>query len=372
MKRVLELGQIVAGPTAGLVFADMGFEVIKIEKPGTGDVARELSGSSSGTFMYYNRGKKSLELDIRTEKGKNVFKKLVETADIVIENMAPGTMDRLGFSYEELKKINSKIIYMSIKGYMDGPYKNRKSLDYPIEIESGLAYMTGTKGKPLRMGASIVDMVAAILGVAKVLQLLSENKSGLVEIGLFETAMFLTGQHIATYQLEGYDLPPINEKNFAWGIYDYFMTGDNKKIFIAVATDDQWKKFCTGFDLNNLLSDQKFNSNGERYRQRDFLIPLIQKKLLSLNYDEVKKRLDLYNISYGTLNRPWDLLHDPQAMKYMVNVTYNNQNYEVPRLPFSVADIHNAPKLGNCNKTILSDLGYTKDEIEELKKEIII
>ena len=115
----------------------MGFEVIKIEKPGTGDVARELSGSSSGTFMYYNRGKKSLELDIRTEKGKNVFKKLVRTADIVIENMAPGTMDRLGFSYEELKKINSKIIYMSIKGYMDGPYKNRKSLDYPIEIESG-------------------------------------------------------------------------------------------------------------------------------------------------------------------------------------------------------------------------------------------
>jgi crotonobetainyl-CoA:carnitine CoA-transferase CaiB-like acyl-CoA transferase len=369
---VVEIGQIVAGPTAGLTLADMGFEVIKIEKPRTGDVSRTLNGTSAGTFLYYNRGKKSVELDIRKEKGKEILRKLLKTADIVVENMAPGTMDRLGFSYENVKNINDRIIYMSIKGYMEGPYHNRKSLDYPIEIESGLAYMTGTTGNPMRMGASVVDMVAAILGVTRVLQLISENKSGFVEIGLFETAMFLAGQHIATYQVEGRDLPPINEKNFAWGIYDYFTTSDNKKIFIAVTTDDQWRNFCEGFGLENFVSDEKFSSNRERYERRDFLIPEIQRKLLSMDYDDIKKHLDLYNISYGTLNRPWDLLHDVQATKYMVNMTYRNHDYEVPRLPFSVSKTCSAPELGNQTNEILSGLGYNKNEIKDLKKEMVI
>ncbi len=371
MKRVIELGQIVAGPTAGLIFADMGYEVIKIEKPGSGDVSRELDGTSAGTFMYYNRGKKSIELDIKTGFGKEVLTKLLKTSDIIVENMAPGAMAQLGFSYEDVKKINSKIIYISIKGYMEGPYEKRKSLDYPIEIESGLAYMTGTKDHPMRMGASIVDMVAAILGVTRAFQLISENKSGLVEIGLFETAMFLGGQHIATYQLEKYDLDPINEANFAWGIYDYFMTSDNKKLFIAVATDDQWKKFCEGFDLQNIVLNKEFSTNSKRYRYRNTLIPLIQKKLLSMNYIEIKNRLDLYNISYGTFNRPWDLLHDAHALKYMVNVNYNNNNYEVPHLPFSVAANNNAPSLGNCTGEILSDLGYSKAQINRAINQVI-
>ena len=371
MKRVIELGQIVAGPTAGLIFADMGFEVIKVEKPGSGDVSRELTGTSAGTFMYYNRGKKSLELDIKTDFGKEVLTKLLSTADIIVENMAPGTMEKLGFSYEDVKKINSKIIYVSIKGYMKGPYENRKSLDYPVEIESGLAYMTGTKDRPMRMGASIVDMVAAILGVTKSFQLISENKGGLVEIGLFETAMFLAGQHIATYQIEKKGLEPINEMNFAWGIYDYFMSSDNKKLFIAVATDYQWKKFCEGFGLESLITDEKFSSNNARYMHRDFLIPLIQKKLLYMNYEEIKNILDLYNISYGTLNKPWDLLHDPQALRYMVNMNYNNNSYAVPRRAFSVAQNTNAPPLGNCTKKILSDLGYSDTRIEEAIKTMI-
>ncbi|WP_337861016.1 CaiB/BaiF CoA-transferase family protein [Ferroplasma sp.] len=366
MKRVIELGQIVAGPTAGLIFSDMGFEVIKIEKPGNGDISRELGGTSAGTFMYYNRGKKSLELDIKTETGKEVLKKLLKTADIVIENMAPGKMAKLGFSYEEVKNINSRIIYISIKGYMDGPYKDRKTLDYPVEIESGLAYMTGLDGKPMRMGASIVDMAAAMLAAVKAFQLISQNKPGLVEIGLFETAMFLVGQHIATYQLIGHDLPPINERNFAWGIYDYFTTSDNKEIFIAVTTDDQWKNFCAGFNMNGLFENKQFSTNNGRYENRDFLIPAIKKKLLSMTYAKVKKILELNNISYGTLNRPWDLLHDPQALKYMVNMNFDNANYKVPELPFSVSENNNAPLLGNCNKEILTELGYTAGEIDKL------
>jgi crotonobetainyl-CoA:carnitine CoA-transferase CaiB-like acyl-CoA transferase len=372
MKRVLEIGQIVAGPTAGLMLADMGYEVIKIEKPGTGDVSRNLNGTSAGTFLYYNRGKKSVSLDIGKEHGKEILRGLIKNSTIIIENMAPGTMDKLGFSFEECKKINPDIIYLSLKGYMEGPYHGRKSLDYPIEIESGLAYMTGMKGKPMRMGASVVDMAAAIIGVSRILQFISENRSGFIEIGLFETAMFLAGQHIATYEIDNEDLPPLNEKNFAWGIYDYFLSADNKKIFIAVATDDQWKDFCRAFEMKNFTGNPDTETNAGRYAHRDTLIPEIQKVLLAMDYNTIKERLDFYNISYGVLNRPWDLLHDVHAEKYLLDTTYLNKDYKIPGMPFAEPGKHLAPTLGRDTESVLSEAGYTNEQIRAFKGEMII
>ncbi|MEM0140194.1 MAG: CaiB/BaiF CoA-transferase family protein [Ferroplasma sp.] len=369
MKRVIEIGQIVAGPTAGLLLSDFGYEVIKIERPEIGDVSRNLTGTSSGTFPYYNRGKKSLSIDISTDKGKEILSRLIKTADIIIENMSPGSMDRLGFSYENVKKINEKIIYLSIKGYMEGPYHGRKSLDYPIEIESGLAYMTGKYGHPMRMGASIVDMVAAILGVTRIFNMIGNNEHGFVEIGLFETAMFLAGQHIATYQIEKKDLPPINEKNFAWGVYDYFMTSDNKKIFIAVSSDGQWKDFCRAFSMAPMFIGNEYMANNLRYEKRDILIPEIQKKLILMKFEDIIKILLKYNISYAAVNKPWDLLSDKQAIKYMVNVKYKNNDYTVPALPFMHAENMDAPKLGSDNYAILAELGYNVNEIDEISKE---
>ena len=372
MKRVIEIGQIVAGPTAGLVLADMGYEIIKIEKPGSGDVSRTLNGTSAGTFLYYNRDKKSVSLDISKEQGKKILRSLIKTSNIIIENLAPGTMNRLGFSYEDCKKLKPDIIYLSIKGYMEGPYHGRKSLDYPIEIESGLAYMTGISGKPMRMGASVVDMVAAIIGVSRILQYISEGRTGFIEVGLFETAMFLTGQHIATYEIEKRDLLPINERNFAWGVYDYFLSADNKKIFIAVATDAQWKDFCQAFDLKNLKENKNFDDNAARYDNRDIIIPEIQRNLISLDFNAIKEKLDVHNISYGVLNRPWDLLNDPQAQEYLLNTEYMGNSYKIPGLPFAEAKQHSAPVLGKDTETILSGLGYSGDEIKKFKEEMVI
>ena len=372
MKRVLEIGQIVAGPTAGLMLADMGYEVIKIEKPGKGDVSRSLNGTSAGTFIYYNRDKESVSLDIGKDQGKEILRKLIKISEIIIENMAPGTMARLGFSYEECRKINPNIIYLSVKGYMAGPYHNRKSLDYPIEIESGLAYMTGISGKPMRMGASVVDMAAAIIGVSRILQYISEGTTGFIEIGLFETAMFLAGQHIATYQIEKKDLPPINEKNFAWGVYDYFLSSDNKKIFIAVATDAQWKDFCTAFDLKSLKENKNFDDNAARYDNRDIIIPEIQRNLISLDFNAIRQKLDTYNISYGVLNRPWDLLNDPQAQEYLLDTEYMDNRYKIPGLPFAEAKHHSAPTLGKDTEAVISVIGYAGDEIKKLKEEMVI
>ncbi len=372
MKKVIEIGQIVAGPTAGLILSDYGYDVIKIEKPGTGDIARNLSGTSSGTFPYYNRGKRSLTLDISKEEGRKVMSRIIKSADIIIENLAPGSMEKLGFGYNDVKKLNEKIIYLSIKGYMEGPYHHRKSLDYPIEIESGLAYMTGKYNEPMRMGASIVDMTAAILGVTRVFDMLANQKYGYIEIGLFETAMFLVGQHIATYQINGQDIPPINERNFAWGVYDYFLTADNKRIFIAVSTDEQWKGFCDAFSMDGSFSSKKYATNSDRYSNRDVLIPEIQKKLILMSFTEIKNNLDKFNISYGILNRPWDLLKDVHAERYMFNSSYNGVDYKFPATPPVHSSNASVPDLGRDNYTILTEFGYTKDEIDRMVSANII
>ena len=253
MKRVLEIGHIVAGPMAGLLLADLGYEVIKVESPGKGDISRRLTGTSSGVFPFYNRNKKSLTVDLNSKEGREIFLKLVEGADIVIDNLGPGAMNKLSLSFSELTNRNSGLIFLSLKGYGRGPYQNRKSLDYPIEVHSGLAYMTGLSGRPMRVGGSLVDMAGAMMGVISILNAeIARNTTGkgkYIEIGLFETAAFLVGQHIATFQLNKRELKPINEEGFAWGIYDFFKSKDSREIFIAVTTDNQWRDFCRAFEL---------------------------------------------------------------------------------------------------------------------------
>ncbi len=373
--RVVELGHIVAGPCAGLILADFGFEVIKIERPGSGDISRTLSGQSSGAFPFYNRNKKSLSLDISAEKGKEVFSKLVKVSDIIIDNLGPGSVAKYGFSYDKIKELNDRIIYVSLKGYGSGPYENRKSLDYPIEVHSGLAYMNGLKGRPMRVGASIIDMSAAMFGVMGVLNaLLEREKSGKgqhIDVGMFETAAFFMGQHIASYQNEGRELQPINEEGFAWGIYDFFRTSDGIEIFIAVTTDPQWSKFCEAFSLD-ICSNKDYDTNLARFSRRDILIPLITKRIDSMASDAVIQILVRENISYALLNKPSDLLNDPHLSRKMIRIKYGGEYLSVPETPIGSVKGSNPPQLGEHDKEILTALGYTKEEIEEMRHKGII
>ncbi len=374
--RALEIGHIVAGPTAGLLLSSIGFEVIKIEKPNEGDIARRLPGSSSGTFPYLNWGKKSITLDIFKDEGKEIFKKLLKTSDILIDNLGRGALDKAGFSYDEIKKINPKIIYASIKAYGYGPFENRKSLDYPIEVHSGLAYMTGLKNRPLRLGASIVDIGAAMFAVIGILEkLLEREKTGLggfIDVGLFETAMFFVGQHISTYQVLGKEILPINEEGFAWGIYDFFETKDGNVIFIAVTTDKQWKEFCKSLNLN-ICDDARFEKNEDRYKNRSFLIPYLQDIIRKFNIDEITKLLENNNISYAKLNKPWDLLEDPHASRKMIDVVFNNKEIKVPTPPI-INETKNkkVPPLGESTYEILHELGYNDNDIISLKQKGVI
>jgi len=376
MVRVIEVGHLVAGPSAGLIFSDLGFEVIKIEEPNRGDTARYFTGPSSGTFAYFNRNKKSLALNLKHEKGKEVFFKLVKTADILIDNLGFGTMNKLGLDYQVLSQQNQKLIYLSIKGYAKGPYEKRNSLDFPIEVHSGIAYMTGLKNRPMRLGASIVDISAAMLGVILALKALIERektgKGKYLEVGLFETAILLVGQHIASYQINNNKpLNPINEEGFAWGIYDFFETKDGYKIFIGVTTDSQWQKFCKALNLS-YCNDERFSTNEKRYEMRDFLIPEIAKVIKEYKKDELISLLLENNISFAELNKPWDLINDIHAKKYMVPVLWKGKEIMVPKIVNESNLITDPPELGENTEEILKELGYNENDIDYLKREKVI
>lgn len=375
MKRVLEIGHIVAGPMAGLLLADLGYEVIKVESPGKGDISRRLTGTSSGVFPFYNRNKKSLTVDLNSKEGREIFLKLVEGADIVIDNLGPGAMNKLSLSFSELTNRNSGLIFLSLKGYGRGPYQNRKSLDYPIEVHSGLAYMTGLSGRPMRVGGSLVDMAGAMMGVISILNAeIARNTTGkgkYIEIGLFETAAFLVGQHIATFQLNKRELKPINEEGFAWGIYDFFKSKDSREIFIAVTTDNQWRDFCRAFELT-VCDDPSLDSNEKRFAKRGFLIGLVAEKMSALDYSEIMDKLTKANVAYASLNRPWDLLTDLQLSSKLITETYNEMKLLIPSTPLEESALGSPPMLGEHTNDLLKSLGYTEGEVKSLRERGVI
>ena len=375
MIKVLEIGHIVAGPTAGLILSDLGYDVIKIERPGDGDIARRLTGSSSGAFPFYNRNKKSLTVDMSSEEGKKIFLNLAEQSGVIIDNLGYGAMDRLGLSYEVISRRNPKIVYLSMKGYGKGVYEKRKSLDYPIEVHSGLAYMTGLTGKPMRVGGSLVDMSAAMFGVIAVLNAMFEmRESGVgkyIDIGLFESSVFLMGQHIATYQINQRELKPINEEGFAWAIYDFFPTKEGRSLFIAVTTDNQWRDFCNGLELG-VCNDVSLDRNEKRFEKRDMLYGLISEKTSKIAIGDLMNLLEKMNIAFAVLNKPWDMLADPQASAKMVTEIYENRPIRVPVTPTGGLMRGNPPGLGENTDEILQNLGYSSKEIQELKAKGVI
>ncbi|MGH8223665.1 MAG: CaiB/BaiF CoA transferase family protein, partial [Woeseiaceae bacterium] len=198
--RVVEFTHMIMGPACGMALAELGADVIKVEPPG-GDKTRHLAGSGSGYFPMYNRNKRSICLDVKSDAGREAALRLIDSADVFIENFRPGTMERLGFGYEALAGRNPRLVYCSEKGFLTGPYEKRTALDEVAQMMSGLAYMTGPPGRPLRAGASVVDVQGALFGALGILAAIVERESTgrgkHVTASLFESAVFLVGQHMA-------------------------------------------------------------------------------------------------------------------------------------------------------------------------------
>ncbi|MFC7610521.1 CaiB/BaiF CoA transferase family protein [Teichococcus aestuarii] len=270
--RVLEFSHTIMGPCAGLLLADMGADVVKVEPAPDGDRTRRLPGFAAGFFATFNRNKRSIALDLKHPEGRATLHRLVADADIVLENYGPGTMERLGCGWEDLHRLNPRLIYLALKGYLGGPYGNRPALDEVVQFQSGLAYMTGPPGQPLRAGASVIDILGAVFGVTGVLAALRERErtgeGQRVGSALFESAAFLMGSHIAGGAAMGEPPPPMPARRGAWGIYDVFQASCGTQLFIGVTSDAQWERFCAAFGLEELAGDPRLATNAQRVRER--------------------------------------------------------------------------------------------------------
>lgn len=376
--RVLELGHTVMGPTCGMILADLGAEVYKVEPIGDGDPTRSLGGFGSAFFPCFNRNKQSLSLDLKASAGRNLFLDLVATADILIENYAPGTMERLGLDYPSCSKRNQGLIYCSLKGFMPGPYAHRPALDEVVQMMGGLAYMTGPTGQPLRAGSSITDIFAGSFGVIGILTALHERtttgKGKHVQSTLFESVAFLVSQHIGVAAISGTPPPPMPERGRAWAIYDLFTTADNRQVFVGITSEQQWQRMCSAFGFQDWANDRRLASNQDRINARERLLPALAERFAGFTEEQLLATADRARIPCAPVNQPMDLVNDPHLLKTdgLVAVqTPNGKTAMLPRIPLQMNGAgfplrSQPPAVGNGTRAVCRALGLPEEEIEQL------
>ena len=379
--RVVEFTHMVMGPACGMVLADLGAEVIKVEPIGHGrhgDATRELIGSGAGFFPMFNRNKKSLALDLETPGGKEAVLRLIATADVVAENFKPGTMTKLGLDYASLKRLNPRLIYVSHKGFLPGPYEHRTALDEVVQMMGGLAYMTGRPGDPLRAGTSVNDIMGGMFGAIGVMAALAQReKTGLgqeVQSALFENNVFLMAQHMMQFAVTGKAAAPMPARISAWAVYDVFKVRDDEQIFLAVVSDTAWATFCNAFGFDDLKADERLRSNNDRVRARDWMMPLLRARLAGHSAAELAAVFEANSLPFAPITRPQDLLDDPhlKATGGLASLTLpNGKPAQTVLLPLTLDGKRpgvrlNPPALGEHSHALLTELGYDEATIRRL------
>jgi len=375
--RVAEFCHVVMGPTCGLVLADLGAEVIKIEPP-EGDHTRKLVASGAGFFPTYNRNKKSFAVDLRAPEGREAVLKLVASADVLTENFRTGAMDKLGFGYEALKKIRPELIYCSMKGFLAGPYQHRTGLDEVVQMMGGLAYMTGGRHGPLRAGASVNDVMGGMFGAIAILAALHQRtdtgKGQYVQSALFENNAFLVAQHMMEGLASGKTVPPMPDRTRAWAIYDNFRTRDGELVFVGVVTDTQWKIFCDSFGLATLLADPALATNPQRVEARPRILPIVTEIFVKMTKQELMDRCEALGLPFAPIAKPDDLFDDPHlnASGGLTPLTLpDGRKTKVPNLPIEMDGMRfgtrlDLPRVGEHTRELLAGLGYRPDEVAAL------
>jgi len=379
--KIIEFTHYVMGPSIGVILADLGAEVIKIE-PIEGDPTRRLLGSGAGYFPMYNRNKKSIRVDLRSTAGVKVATDLARWSDVVIENFRPGVMTRLGLDYEALSQANQGLIYCSAKGFLAGPYDQRAALDEVAQMMSGLAYMTGPPGRPLRAGASVVDVTGGMFGVIGILAALEQRhrtgRGQAVDCSLFETAAFLVGQHMAQKAVTGEAAKPMPVRTSAWAIYDVFDTADERQVFVGVVSDPQWISFCDVFDRPDWALDPSLATNNQRASSRERIIPDLRAQLAQLSKAELMRLAQKAKLPFAPVARPEDLETDPHllASEGLVRVTAGERGpADLPALPLRMAGQRagvrlDVPSAGEHSHEILAQvLGLSPESIQALEQQ---
>jgi crotonobetainyl-CoA:carnitine CoA-transferase CaiB-like acyl-CoA transferase len=376
--RVLEFCHTIMGPSAGMLLADLGADVIKIEPAPRGDATRRLRGFAAGFFSAFNRNKRSVAIDLKSGEGRALVQRLAGSADVVLENFAPGTMERLGCGFADLAAKNSRLVYCALKGFLSGPYEHRPALDEVVQFMAGLAYMTGPPGQPLRAGSSVIDIMGGMFAVIAVQAALAERertgKGQFVKSALFETTAFLMTQHMAGQAATGREPPPMPVREGAWGVYDLFTTADEKQIFIGLTSDNHWRRFCEHFARNDLLTDPLFSTNEDRVRQRETIRPVVTDIVSRHTLAQLTQLFDRIGIPFSPVARPGDLFDDPQlnAQGRMLDLEFGNGvRARMPPLPIELgrhrlALRRQAPAVGEHTVEVLSELGLEHSEIDAL------
>jgi 3-isopropylmalate dehydratase small subunit len=388
--RVVEFTHMVMGPTCGLVLADLGAEVIKVE-PIAGDATRRLLGSGSGFFAAFNRNKHSLAVNMDDPRGREVVLRLLAQADVFSENFKAGALDKWGLSYAALSGLNPRLVYVSHKGFLPGPYEHRTALDEVVQMMGGLAYMTGPEGRPLRAGASVNDIMGGLFGAIGALAALrrrdTTGRGGEVHSALFENNVLLMAQHMMQYAVTGKPASPMPSRISAWAVYDVFTVQDGEQIFLAAVSDSQWAQMCDEFGFDDLKHDARLHSNNDRVRARDWMMPLLRERFAALSAQELARRFEARGLPYAPITKPQALFDDPHLLATgglapvqvpadasgagraletrtaLLPLTIDNQ-----RLPLR----SHPPSIGEHSHQVLRDLGYSDHDIETLQQQGVI
>jgi crotonobetainyl-CoA:carnitine CoA-transferase CaiB-like acyl-CoA transferase len=375
--RVVEFTHMVMGPTCGMTLGDLGADVIKVE-PLAGDSTRKLLGSGAGFYPLFNRNKKSIAVDLKSPQGREIVLKLIATADIVSENFKTETMQKLGLDYASLSKLDPRLIYVSHKGFLPGPYDHRTALDEVVQMMGGLAYMTGRPGDPLRAGSSVNDIMGGIFGavgaMAALMQRQQTGKGQEVQSALYENNIFLVAQHMMQFAVTGKAAAPMPERISPWGIYDVFSVKDNEQIFLAVVGDGQWNTFCEAFGYADLFADPRVTTNNDRVLARSWLIPELRTRLVQFSRAELSERFEQVGLPFAPITDPQHLFDDPhlQATGGLAPMELpDGRQTQVPLLPLTLGGERlglrlDPPKLGEHTDALLQSLGYSAADVAAL------
>ncbi|RPH03455.1 MAG: CoA transferase [Alphaproteobacteria bacterium TMED93] len=376
--RVVEFCHMIMGPTCGMILGDLGADVIKVE-PLNGDATRRLRDDGAGFFPAYNRNKRSITLDLKSSDGLQAAKRLAIGADVIIENFRPGTLERLGLGYKELSKKNAGLIYCSLKGFLEGPYENRTALDEVVQMMAGLAYMTGPEGRPLRAGASVIDIMGGMWGVIGIQAALANRavtgKGQEVTAALYETTVHAVAQHMSQFAVTGAPSIPMPESQRAWAVYDIFTTKDSKQLFIGIVSDKQWRLFCEEFKREDLLNNPSLATNNQRSAAREHLKPVLEKLFSSLSQEGLMAICERIGLPFAPITKPHELFDDPHLNQSgnLLDITLPNGKgkAQVPGLPLTLGGLrteirYDLPELGEHSREILEELGYSKIQIDDL------
>jgi crotonobetainyl-CoA:carnitine CoA-transferase CaiB-like acyl-CoA transferase len=338
--RVVEMTHMVMGPSCGMILAQLGAEVIKVEPP-VGDKTRSLGGMGTSFFPLFNRGKRSVVLDLARAEDRETMHRLLATADVFLENFRDGQLDKQGLGAEELRRRHPHLIVAGHKGFLSGPYEHRPALDEVVQMMSGLAAMTGTEEKPQRVGSSANDIMGGMFGVISILAALYQKRGGKregadIRIGLFENCLFLVAQHMVEYEMTGNKPRSMPEREHAWPIYDIFETAGGNRIFVGVVTEGHWQSFCREFGMQEFLDDPTLRSTTDRIMARGRIIPRAAEEIRRWDVKELSAKLDALNICFSPINRPEDLFDDPHVRRpggLVNNVNADGAAFRVPALP---------------------------------------